>query len=117
MMGSAHHDPDSPFLFKVSSETDPDGTALQRTLEAHAMYQEARHARMLVVNALALLGGFLWILAVRPQLFGPTLRPALVAGWAVLFLGLLAAILRERAWYRERARASEAQPPTPPDLH
>ena len=86
---------------------------LDAVLLADAARERARAARDLLIGLLALLGLPLWLLTAWPGRFSSEARALAAAGWAVVALGVLASLARERWWTRRRSRHIQAMGPLP----
>jgi hypothetical protein len=96
--------------FTVDRNRDPDGSKLQRVLEAQINCERMVAARSLVAHILAITGLVIWLEAIWPGLLAPEIRSFAVAvfgGNLILALGIGIEEFVWRVRLKRRLKANE----------
>ena len=106
---------ESPSTTLLPVESFRRSPRLDAVFIADAARERTRAVRDLLIALLALLGLPLWLLLVAawPGHWASAVRLLAATTWAVVALGLLVALVRERWWSAVRSRRVEALGPLP----
>jgi hypothetical protein len=106
---------ESPSTTLLPAEPFRRSPKLDAVFIADAARERTRAVRDLLIALLAVLGLPLWLLLVAawPGHWVSAVRSLAATSWAVVALGLLVALVRERWWSRVRSRRVEALGPLP----
>jgi hypothetical protein len=96
--------------FRVDRNRDPDGSKLQRLLEAQINCERMAAARSFVAHILAITGVVIWLEAIWPGLFASEIQffaLAVFGGNLFLALGVLIEEIVWRVRLKRRLKANE----------